>query len=104
MPKPICELHSSLHEDMTGHVLSGGDVTELFEKSNSVKQGCLLAPSLFNLLFTCVLNHGVRNLNLAVCIRYRMDGSMFGLRNLSAKIKLQNSWSWRYTLHMNVPS
>ncbi|KAL8566739.1 hypothetical protein ACOMHN_050387 [Nucella lapillus] len=52
-----------------------------------VKQGCVLAQILFNLFFTCVLSHAVRDIEDGVYIRYRIDGSLFGLRRLSAKTK-----------------
>ncbi|KAL8624073.1 hypothetical protein ACOMHN_019495 [Nucella lapillus] len=72
---------------MTGMVLSGGEASEPFDITNGVKQGCVLAPVLFNLFFTCVLSHSVRDIEDGVYIRYRMDGSLFDLRRLSAKTK-----------------
>ena len=79
------------HDGMTGQVLSSGNVTEAFAISNGVKQGCVLAPVLFNVFFTCMLSHAVRDLEKGVYIRYRLDGSLFNLRRLSAKTKsLQN--------------
>ncbi|KAL8611278.1 hypothetical protein ACOMHN_013709 [Nucella lapillus] len=72
---------------MTGMVLSGGEASKPFEITNGVKQGCVLAPVPFNLFFTCVLSHAVRDIEDGVYIRYRMDGSLFDLRRLSAKTK-----------------
>ena len=57
-------------------------MTETFAISNGVKQGCVLAPFLFNIFFTCMLSHAVRDLEKGVYIRYRLDGSL-----LAAKIK-----------------
>ena len=48
---------------------------------------CVLALVLFNLFFTCVLNHSTKDLNNGVYLRYRMDGSMFDLCRLSARTK-----------------
>jgi hypothetical protein len=42
---------------------------------------------LFNLFFTQVLKHAVKDLNHGISVRYRMDGSLFDLRRLSAKTK-----------------
>jgi len=75
------------HDGMTGHVLSRGNVTEAFAISNGVKQGCVLAPVLFNVFFACMLSHAVRGLEKGVYIRYRLDGSLFDLRRLTAKTK-----------------
>jgi len=52
-----------------------------------VKQGCVLAPVLFNLFFAQVLLRAVSDLNLGIYIRYRLDGSLFDLRRLTAKTK-----------------
>ena len=76
-----------LHDDMAGQVLSDGEASEPFSVFNGVKQGCVLAPVLFNLFFTCVLNHATRHLKQGVYLRYRHDGSLFGLRRLTAKTK-----------------
>lgn len=42
---------------------------------------------LFNPLFTQGLLHAVKDLNIGICIRYRPDGFVFGLRLLAAKTK-----------------
>ena len=75
------------HDDMTGQVLSNGNVTEAFAISNGVKQGCVLAPIVFNIFFTCMLSHTVRHLEKGVCIRYPLDGSFFDLHRLATKAK-----------------
>ncbi|KAL8606845.1 hypothetical protein ACOMHN_036483 [Nucella lapillus] len=77
---------------MTGMVLSGAEASEPFEITNGVKQGCVLAPVLFNLFFTCIISHAVRDIEDGVYIRYRMDGSLFDLRHLSAKTKTINKF------------
>ena len=79
------------HVDMTGQVLSNGEQSGPFSISNGVKQGCILAPVLFNLFFTCVLRQAVGNMDEGVYVRFRYDGSIFHLRRLSAKTKALNS-------------
>ena len=54
------------HDDMTGQVLSNGEASEPYSISNGVKQGCVLTPVLFNLFFTCVLNHAIKDLEQGV--------------------------------------
>ena len=75
------------HDQMTGMVLSGGEASETFEISNGVKQGCVLAPILFNLFFTCFLNQALRDVRDGVHLKYRTDGSLFDFRRLKAKTK-----------------
>ncbi len=75
------------YDDMTGQVLSSGEISEPFNISNGGNQKCVLAPVPFNLYFACVLSHAVRDLELGVYLQYRLDGSMFDLRRLRAKTK-----------------
>uniref|UniRef100_A0A5F8G352 Reverse transcriptase domain-containing protein n=1 Tax=Monodelphis domestica TaxID=13616 RepID=A0A5F8G352_MONDO len=86
-PAKFIKLIQLFHVDMTGEVLSGGKTSNRFNISNDVKQGCILAPILFNLSFTQVLQHAVMDLDLGVYIKYRLDGSPFDLRHLTAKTK-----------------
>lgn len=84
-PAKFTRLIELFHINMTGEVLLGGETSDQFNISNGVKQGCVLAPVLFNLFFTQVLLHAVRDLSLGVYIRYRLDGSIFDLRRLLPK-------------------
>ncbi|KAL6488465.1 hypothetical protein MHYP_G00022060 [Metynnis hypsauchen] len=72
-PRKFVQMIRQFHDNMTGAVLSGGEASDPFEISNGVKQGCVLAPILFNLFFTCVLNHAVRDIEDGVYLRYRLD-------------------------------
>ena len=75
------------HDRMNGQVFSNENVTEAFAISNGVKQGCVLAPVLFNVFFTCMLSRAVCDLKKCVYIRYRLNGSHFDLRRFTAKTK-----------------
>ena len=86
-PPKFISMIRLFHDGMTGKVLSNGNVTEAFAISNGVKQGCVLAPVLFNIFFTCMLSHAVRDQERGVYICYRLDGSLFDLRRLAAKTK-----------------
>ncbi|KAK4323900.1 hypothetical protein Pmani_005428 [Petrolisthes manimaculis] len=86
-PRKFTHIIRLFHDGMIGLVLAGGDTSAPFEISNGVKQGCVLAPVLFNLFFTCVLNYALRDIDRGIYIKYRLDGSLFDLRRLSAKTK-----------------
>ena len=89
-PTKVVNLIRQFHDDMTGQVLSDGETSEPFSISNGVKQGCVLAPVHFNLFFTCMLNHAIRDLEQGVYLRLWLDGSLFDLRRLTAKTKTVN--------------
>ena len=58
----------------------------------------MLAPVLFNLFFTCLLTHTVRDLDQGVYLRYRLDGSLFNVRHL----RHLRQWFWNHYLPMTV--
>ncbi|PFX31654.1 Transposon TX1 uncharacterized 149 kDa protein [Stylophora pistillata] len=86
-PRTFVTLIRLFHDSMTGLVFFGGEASEPFEITNGVKQECVLAPVLFNLLFACVLSYAVKDIEDGVYIRYKLDGSLFDLRRLNAKTK-----------------
>ena len=86
-PRKFTHIICLFHDGMVGLVLVTGDTSAPFEILNGVKQGCVLAPVLFNLFFTCVLNHALKDLDRGIYIKYRLNGSLLDLRRLRAKTK-----------------
>ena len=80
-----------LHENQRGQVRLDGDLSEPFAISNSVKQGCVLAPTLFSIFFTMMLKQATADLDddEGVYVRYRLNGSLFNLLRLQAHTKTQ---------------
>ena len=70
------------HDGMTGRVLAGGDVTGPFEISIGVKQGCVVAPVLFNTFFTRMMSLATQHLEKGAYIRYRLDSFLLDLRRI----------------------
>ena len=60
-----------------------------FPVTNGVKQGCVLAPTLFNMMFSAMLTGAFQDGDNGISIRYRFDGKLFNLRRLQAKSKVQ---------------
>ena len=86
-PPKFVKIIQLFHTGMSGQVLTGGNMTDEFEITNGVKQGCVLAPVLFNIFFTAMLSHACKDLDKGIYLKYRMDGSLFDLRRLKAKTK-----------------
>ena len=57
--------------------------------TNGVKQNCVLAPALFNMMFSAVLANAFQDCDAGFPIKYRFDGKLFYLRRLQAKSKVQ---------------
>ena len=77
------------HEDQHGQIRLNNDLSEPFPITNGVKQGCVLAPTLFSIFFSMMLKQATDDLEDEdfVYIRYRLDGSLFNLRRLQAHTK-----------------
>ena len=56
--------------------------------TNGVKQDCVLAPTLFFVLFAEVLLDAFSDCERGVFIQFRMDGKLFNLRRLQSKSKV----------------
>ncbi|BHF82132.1 hypothetical protein SprV_0802526900 [Sparganum proliferum] len=54
-PERFIEMVRQLHDGMMARVTDNGTVSEAFAVTNGVKQGCVLAPTLFSLMFSAML-------------------------------------------------
>lgn len=88
-PKKFINLVKQLHDGMRARVQEGSELSGPFEVSNGVKQGCVLAPTLFSLMFSAMLEDAFRDINVGINIRYRLDGKLFNLRRLQAKSRVK---------------
>ena len=89
-PPKFLNMVIQLQEDQHGQVRLNGDLSEPFPITNGVKQGCVLAPTLFTIFFSMMLKQateGIVDDEDTVYIRYRLDGSLFNLRRLQAHTK-----------------
>ena len=87
-PPRFVQIIRSFHDGMFCRVIENGDASDLFPVSNGVKQGCVLAPTLFSLLFTQMLSAALSQTEAGVKIHYRTDGDFFNLHCLKSYTKV----------------
>ena len=79
------------HDDMQARVQIDGEFSEPFEVTNGVKQGCVMAPTLFSVMFSAMLMDAFQDSGTGFLIRYRFDGNIFNLRRLQTKTNVQTN-------------
>ena len=72
---------------MAGAVSIGGSTTDPFEICHGLRQGCVLAPTLFTLILAALLSTVSEHLSTGGFIRTRSDGKLFKLARLKASTK-----------------
>ncbi|XP_076471172.1 uncharacterized protein LOC143301052 [Babylonia areolata] len=80
---------TSFHEDMQGTVQHDGSFSDPFPIKSGVKQGCVLAPTLFCIFFSLLLSYVFSQSEDGVYLHSRSDGSLFNLARLRAKTKVR---------------
>ena len=61
-----------------------GDYSELFDIQSGVKEGCVLAPTLFGIFFALMLKHAFGSYTEGIHLRTLSDGKLFNLSKLKA--------------------
>ena len=87
VPPKFLTIFRQLHEDQQGQVKHNGSLSGSFPIYNGVKQGCILAPTLFSIFFSIMLRETKEDLPDGIYIRFRANGSLFNLRRLLARTK-----------------
>lgn len=90
-PPKFLQMVIQLHENQRSQIRLNGDLSEPFPISNGVKQGCVLAPTLFSIFFSMLLKQATVELDddEGVYVRYRLNDRVFNLRRLQAHSKMQ---------------
>lgn len=87
-PTKFVSIVRQFHDGMHARVQDNGETSQPFPVTNGVKQGCVLAPTLFSLMFSAMLTDAFRDSGMGIDLRYRTDGKLFNLRRLQAKTKV----------------
>ena len=88
-PSKFIAMVRQFHDDMLARVQNDGEFSNPFPVANGVEQGCVLASTLFSMMFSAMLTDAFQDADNGIPIRYRFDGKLFNLRRLQAKSKVQ---------------
>ena len=88
MSSKIAENHR-LHENIYNTVSFQGTTSEAFPVGRGVKQGCVLAPTLFGILFSLLLQYAFSDCDEGVYLYTRTDGKLSNIARLRAKTKVR---------------
>ena len=84
-PAKFIAIVRQFHDGMLARVQND----DSFPVTNGVKQGCVLASTLFSMMFSAMLTDAFQDGDNGIPIRYRFHGKLFNLRRLQAKSKVQ---------------
>ncbi|PFX15042.1 putative uncharacterized transposon-derived protein F52C9.6 [Stylophora pistillata] len=82
-------VHGVGFAEMKGTVQYDGSSSDPFPIKSGVKQGCVLAPTLFGILFSLLLRYAFSQSEEGIYLHTRSDGSLFNLARLRAKTKVR---------------
>nr|VZI44911.1 unnamed protein product [Spirometra erinaceieuropaei] len=90
-PERFTQMVRQLHDGMMARVTDNGAVSEAFAVTNGVKQGCVLAPTLFSLMFSAMLMDAYRDERPGIRIAYRTDGRLLNHRRMNFQSRLSTA-------------
>ena len=70
-------------------VRNGGEVSDTFANTNGVKQGCVLAPTLFSIVLSAMLEEAFKDMGDGIYINSRQNAELFTVAYFRAKTKPQ---------------
>ena len=87
-PPHLLAVVISFHDNMHSTVCFNSATSEAFPVSSGVKQGCVLALTLFCIFFSMLLQYAFKDCSKGVYIHTKVDGKLFNLSRLRAKTKV----------------
>ena len=86
-PDRFLSLVKGFHQKMNARVCSQGEYSDPIEVKNGVKQGCVLAPTLFSIYLSAVIDDAFRDTSGGVSILTRPGPHLFDISKFKAKTK-----------------
>ena len=87
-PLRVVKIICSFHDGKMARVSDLGTTSEIFPVTNGPKQGCVMAPLLFCIMFSAMLQDAFRTCSSGVMIKFRSDGGILNLQRLKAGTKV----------------
>ena len=100
-PVNLIKILRLIHDKMTATVLFNGTDTEPFTIQTWVKQGCVIAPTLFTVYLCATLFLLRDRLPHGVELEWRLDAKLFNHSRLKANTKMMKTSSSLPTLQKN---
>jgi len=88
-PPNLFNIAKSFHTNTRATIQFDGSVSNSFQIKSGVKQGCLIAPTLFWIFFLMLINHAFGSSTTGIKLHTRTDGHLFNPSNLRAKQNLK---------------
>nr|VZI08239.1 unnamed protein product [Spirometra erinaceieuropaei] len=90
-PERFTQMVRQLHDGMMARVTDNGAVSEAFAVTNGVKQGCVLAPTLFSLMLSAMRMDAYRDERPGIRIAYRTDGHLLNQRRMNFQSRVSTT-------------
>lgn len=90
-PDHFISLIMGFHDNMYASVNVGGELSEPFPVKNGVKQGCVLAPTLFSIFLSAVLDEAFSENRTGIYIQTRPGANLFNLAQFKARTRTKRS-------------
>ena len=87
-PQKFVNIVRLFHDGMEARVKDNGQYSRPFPVTNGVKQGCVLAPTLFSMLFSAMLTDAFSGEDVGIALRSRTDGGFYKPQRLKADTKV----------------
>ena len=86
-PSTFVNLVKQLHRNMKARFAFNGTLSQEIAVDNGVKQGDILAPTLFSIYLAMLLSYTFKDCGAGVALKFRTNGKVFNLGRLNTKSK-----------------